>query len=248
MKHLTKDQAQANERINAWLNDKPYREYPDQRYPRVPKLQPGTVLATYTPPNSEYWEQFFTPAHITAETIGPIAPALSPACRMLEPCAGIGHLIAPIFNGLKITDITAYEIEAQAHRIGGKLFPDLEWVNKNVFDDIDFLTGQFDFIPCNPPYGGGNHLKPQNDQHVGNAVWHSSKTEYLFLELAARSLRQGGHSVFITYGGFADRMPDTLRDYLNQIGFYQCRDPKSLGGGFLQTSVVAWAYYFRRES
>jgi len=90
-KALTADQVKANQRILAWLEGRPYHEYPEQRRPRVPDLKPEFVLRTYTPPNPEWSEQFFTPLQAGRAALEGVA--LWDEIHVLEPAAGIGHLI-----------------------------------------------------------------------------------------------------------------------------------------------------------
>jgi hypothetical protein len=97
-------------------------------------------------------------------------------------------------------------------------------------------------VVCNPPYGGGQHLGPQD-----TSGWHAKKTEYLFLELAARALKPGGSAVFIAPHNFADAIPPGLKAYLSDAGFvYRRRTEHPLPGDFLQTGVAVYAFTFAK--
>ena len=207
-KALTADQVKANQRILAWLEGRSYREYPEQRRPRVPDLRPEFILRTYTPPSTEWSEQFFTPLEAGHEALEDVP--LWDGMQILEPAAGVGHLIHPLASLANIGSpawasmgicVTAYEIEPQAYRIGARLFPWIEWFNRNVFCDSHDLAGQFDLVVCNPPFGGGKLLG-----HEDRSGWHATQTEYLFLELAARALKPGGRAIFIAPDHFVERM------------------------------------------
>lgn len=242
MKHLAQDQYKINDRITAWLENKPYEEYPGQRRPRVPELKPGFVLQTYTPPHPEWSEQFFTPLTAARAALAGLPDRSD--IEVLDLCAGIGHLIYALNNGQPFNFMTAYEIEERAYRIGSKLFPWVEWFNRNVFDAVDYLTNGYDLVVFNPPWGGGAHLKP--DPEAGKE-WHAVKTEHYFLELAARSLKANGRAVAIAPHNFME-LPPKLENYLSDIGVYHIStSPEALPGDFLQTGAKAWAYYFGRN-
>ncbi|MCL4296209.1 MAG: methyltransferase [Anaerolineae bacterium] len=248
MKTLAKDQHKTNDRIMAWLEGKPYREYPEQRFPRVPDLKPGFVLQTYTPPQADMWEQFFTPLPAAQQELahlleGETTPGGSRELEVLDLCAGIGHLIYALNGGKPFSFMTAYEIEPLAYRIGSKLFPWVSWYNRNVFDTVDYLTNGFDLVVCNPPFGGGAHLKPDP---ASGKLWHATKTDHLFLELAARSLREGGRAIFFALHNFME-LPPSLEAYLDEIGVAYTGRNGPLPGDFLQTGVKIYAYYFERR-
>jgi hypothetical protein len=247
---LREDQVKANQRIMAWLEGRPYREYPEQRRPRVPELKPEFVLRTYTPPHPAWSEQFFTPLEAACEALKDVA--LRDGMHVLEPAAGIGHMIwalevlsntySPAPAALSIC-MTAYEIEPQAHRIGAKLFPWVAWFNRNIFQSAGELAGQFDLVVCNPPFGGGRHLGPQD-----RSGWHASPTEYLFLELAARALKPGGQAVFIAPAHFVARIPEELEVYLERAGLVLAgRSQTPLPGDFLTTGMRVHSFYWNKE-
>jgi hypothetical protein len=255
-KALTADQVKANQRILAWLEGRPYREYPEQRRPRVPDLKPEFVLRTYTPPNPEWSEQFFTPLEAGYEALKDVP--LWDGMEILEPAVGIGHLIHPLASLANIGSpawasvvicVTAYEIEPQAYRFGARLFPWVGWFNRNVFQHAGHLAGQFDLVVCNPPFGGGKHLGPENRSgRPRSRGWHATQTEYLFLELAARALRPGGRAVFIAPDHFVERIPPDLDGYLEDIGLaYTGRSGEPLPGDFLQTGARVHSFHWNKE-
>jgi len=248
-KALRADQVKANQRILAWLEGRPYREYPEQRRPRVPDLKPEFILRTYTPPNPEWSEQFFTPLQAGRAALEGVA--LWDEMHVLEPAAGIGHLIYCLASaaGANRLCVTACEIERQAYRIGARLFPWVEWRQGNVFDHVGTLAGRFDLVVCNPPFGGGKHLGPEDRSgRPRSRGWHATQTEYLLLELAARALKPGGQALFIAPHSFADAVPEMLEGYLEDAGLaYTGRSGEPLPGDFLQTGVRVHAFYWHRS-
>lgn len=232
-KTLTSDQVKANERIHAWLNDRPYQEYPGQRHPRVPQLSPAFVLRTYTPPAPEWSEAFFTPLAAGRRALADVE--IRDGMSILEPCAGIGHLLHCLPQECRVE---AYEIVRESFAIGAKLFPWADWRCGNVFDYAADLVGRFDLVICNPPFSGGKHLGPEG------AGWHAAKSEYLFLELAARALKPDGRAVFIAPHNFVTEIPDALASYCDERGFTCHNHTGPLPGDFLQTPAQVHAFYF----
>lgn len=239
MKTLTRDQLEANDRIDAWLMGKPYAEYPGQRRPRVPELSTPMVLMTYTPPEADYWEQFFTPLVSARQALSGIR--LWDGMTVLEPCAGTGNLIAALYaeadsQGVTFLNILAFEIERKAFDIGAKLFPEVCWVNANALTRFD-ACGRFDLVLCNPPYGGGNHLKGSGNYKLG-------KTEYLFLEFACDLLKPGGQAVFIAPKEFISW--NGLGYKLDPSIMYQGMQDEPLPVTFLQTGIEVYAHDFKK--
>lgn len=236
MKQLSELQRQANERIYAWLEGKPYVEYPGARA-RVPELKPAFVLKTYTPPRPEWSEQFFTNLVTAQEALYGLPP-----CQgvVLEPCAGIGNLVWAVQEQMPNARIHAYEIEAQAYRIGQKLFPKVAWEHGNVFHFIPALFEQYDLVVCNPPFRGGPHLVFAQSSLI------PARSEHLFLQLAALSLRSGGQAVFIAPENFVEALPGELTPLDEVLGLIHTRSKGPLSGDFLQTEVRVYAHYFEK--
>jgi SAM-dependent methyltransferase len=239
----------ANQRIMAWLEGRPYQEHPDQRFPKVPNLTPEVVLKTFTPAVAEQTGQFFTPLEAGLQALKGMG--LWDDIQVLEPCAGIGHLIHCLSTlaGPVYLNVTAYEIADLPYRIGARLFSWVDWRQTNVFYQAANLAGRFDLVMCHPPFRGSAHLGPKDI-----SGWHAgpTQTEYLFLELAARALKPGGRAVFIAPAPFAEAMPVELKAYLEEAGFgLTGRSEEPLPGDFTepkapngQTGVRVHAFYW----
>jgi hypothetical protein len=154
--------------------------------------------------------------------------------QILDPCAGIGHLVHCLSSvaGPVYLNVTAYEIADLPYRIGARLFSWVDWRHTNVFYHAADLAGRFDLVMCHPPCRGSARLGLQDI-----SGWHTgpTQTEYLFLELAARALKPGGRAVFIAPAHFAEAMPAELKAYLEGAGFgLTGRSEEPLPGDFTE--------------
>lgn len=209
MVRLTKAQRKDRERIEAWKEKKPFKENARDKDPQVPKFTPDEVLDTYVPQDISDGAKFYTPREM-AYAFWALGSAgylnIIPGMSVLEPCAGIGNLLYPFYDGLEDWDwvVDAYELDKEACEIGAKLFPNrVSWHNESPFEDSVQLEGLYDLVIMNPPL----RIKWANE--IGSEWLESGATnsEYRFLELAIRALKPGGQLMVIAPYNYIDRLP-----------------------------------------
>jgi ribA/ribD-fused uncharacterized protein len=239
---ITKAQCKNLERIRAWLNDEPFKENHRDKNPKVPILSVQDVLEQYIPPDITGAGQYFTPVEMGMAALEPfqLDPRRRHPVRILEPCAGIGHL-ASLFSSVRGVILDAYEMEKECVRIGQKLFPWANWHHRIPFYDLEQIEGQYELVVANPPIGARRGMSPGARMSDGRCT----RSEHIFLELIARALRPGGKAVVLAPYNYLDRLPKALRAWLDDRLFAEY----SLGplpGRFALTSIQLHAYYFTR--
>ncbi len=238
---ITKAQYKNLKRIRAWLDDEPFKEHYRDKNPQVPALSVQEVLEQYTPPDVTGAGQFFTPLEMGRAASKPLQLDFRRQLRILEPCAGIGHLVS-LFNSVRgQVVLEAYEMEEECVRIGRKLFPWANWRCHIPFYDLEQIEGQYDLVAANPPIGTKRGMFPGERMSEGRCT----RSEHVFLELIARALRPGGQAVVLAPYNYLDRLPKALRVWLDE----QLETTHSWGplpGRFALTSVRLHAYYFTR--
>ena len=118
---LTKQQMKEKDQIAAWLDGKPFKKNSRDKDPQVPVLSVEDVLNTYTPQYISDGGKFYTPLLMSEEFVGHLN--IFTGMQILDPCAGIGNLLFPVYaNSVKID---AIELDEEACKIGSKLFPDV---------------------------------------------------------------------------------------------------------------------------
>lgn len=228
---LTKRQAKANETIRAWLTDTPIKQSSRDKVGSVPELTEDYVKDNYTPRNVREYGQFYTPEIMCSELWGyvPVPHYSDNRYRVLDPCAGIGNLIA---DATSCCDVTAYEIDSEAAEIGKRLHPTANWIVGNGLELPESEYRTFDYVVCNPPYNVPT-------QANGFAA---AKSEYRFLELALRALRPGGSALFICSSNFQEKLPKPLAKLIEDSN--ACLQwILDLRGDFALTSVRVSLFY-----
>jgi len=182
---------------------------------------------------------YFTPLEMAGNVVDCLDAIVWQGGKILEPCAGIGSLIAPI-EGDK--HIVAYDVCETNVALGSRLFPEVEWRWSIPFRDVDALSGQFDVVLMNPPYNIKRGIGPGIEMSQGRAT----KSEHLFLELAVRSVKPGGQIVIIAPYNFWDKMPGHLRVWVNErVLLEDSWGP--LPGEFSMTKIAAHLFVVRKR-
>jgi adenine-specific DNA-methyltransferase len=164
--------------------------------------------------------QFFTPK-IVAQYMAHLIE--QKPCRVLEPCAGTGIILAAICD--EICESDRPEIEVDVYEVDEELWPYLNQVIKACMDEIgstgkkliinnfkeDFIhsclgserflkdaKGKYDIAILNPPYKKLNS-KSELYQELPLDFQHGHANIYtIFLRLAASNLKENGEMVAIT--------------------------------------------------
>ena len=248
----TKAQRKDRERIEAWLEQKPFKENARDKDPQIPNLTREEVLELYVPRNISDGAQFYTPLEM-AEAFWVLVTSgyvnLKSGMRILEPCAGIGNLLAPIAGDIERMeiDVEAFEIDAEAYQVGEKLFPTWIWWNDTPFSDykVPRLENLFDLVVMNPP------LRIQWSNDI-NSEWIESgatNSEHRFLELAVRALKPGGQAMIIAPYNYFDRLPKGkgVKDWFAENAKVTAEFGK-LPGEFQFTGIQAFGWLIERIS
>ena len=252
MVRLTKAQRKQRERIEAWLEQKPFKENARDKDPQVPDLNLEDVLNLYVPRYISEGAQFYTPVEM-AEAFWVLALSgyveLKEGMDILEPCAGIGNLLYPIRNEIDELDLAveAFEMETEACTVGKKLFPQAHWWKATPFDEYKTprLENKFDLVVMNPPL----RIKWGNDI---NSEWIESgatNSEHRFLELAVRTLKPGGQAMIIAPYNYFDRLPKGkgVKDWFAENAEVTAEFGK-LPGEFQFTGIQAFGWLIERIS
>lgn len=238
---LTKRQWKDRERILAWLEGKEFREN-SRAKPAVPDLSVGEVLEFYIPPDVTGSAQFFTPAEMSEALMSYMnIPFYDDNISILDPCAGIGHLLWPIARDTN-HGIVAYEIEQECVKIGQWLFPKVEWHWEIPFDHLVEIEGTFDFVVMNPPFNVTRGMALGWEMCEGRCT----KSEHVFLELAVRACKPGGQIGVIAPWNFWKRLPKKLRAWLEDKVTLEC-ETGQLPGKFEMSSITVHGYIFRKH-
>jgi len=248
MYRLTKRQRKDRERVLAWLNGEEFQEN-SRAKPGIPDLELEEVLAAYVPPDVDGAGQFFTPLE-AAQEVYQLLDLPAGGFSLLEPCAGIGHLLYPLRQqvlGRPGVRIVCYELEEECVRIGRTLFPEAEWRWQIPFDCLDEIEGQFDFVLMNPPFNTRRGMAPGERMVEGR----SAKSLYIFFELAMRALKPGGQAVIVAPWNLHTRMPRGMREkWLSGYAFLEYDGGATpLPGEFkVSKSMRTHAFAYRRDA
>lgn len=239
---LTKRQRKDRDRILAWLEGKEFREN-SRAKPAVPQLSVGTVLEFYVPPDVTGAGQFFTPPEMARALLSYMDyPRFNgDGVRILDPCAGIGHLLFPFADLTIGWDLVAYELEEECVEIGRKLFPWIEWHWEIPFDHAERLEDQFDYVVMNPPFNTRRGTMPGIDMADGVCI----KSEHVFLMLAVRACKPGGQIGVIAPYNYCDRLPKKLKGWLDDKA-EMMYDLGQLPGEFALSSISVHGFIFER--
>jgi len=202
---MTKRQRKDRDRILAWLNDEPFQET-SRSEPAVPVLAEVDVLEQYIPPDITGVGQYFTPLEMAEHLVSYLE--WDDGFRVLDPCAGVGHLLYPLVD--TSVELVAYELEEECVQIGQRLFPEVEWHWKIPFDCLKDIEGQFSCVLLNPPFGNTRRGMAPGDRMCEGRC---SKGEHIFFELAVRACLPGGQIAVIAPFNFVDRWPGAFREW-----------------------------------
>lgn len=247
---LTKQQRKDRERIEAWIYGRPFQENSRSK-PAVPDLYPDDVLETFVPGNIADGGQYFTPI-ITGDAAVRFGAEhginIEAEHRVLEPCAGIGNLLAAYaysHGEMPGTCVDAYEIDRECFEVGRRLWANqsnISWHNVIPFDDISALEEQYDVVIMNPPFGTRWGMSSGYEMSLGKF----SRSEHLFLELAIRALKPGGKALVIAPYNLVDKLPKLGMTWFDKyVGRWKRSDV--LPGEFAFTKIVTYAYVFERS-
>lgn len=236
---LTKKQWRNRERVLAWLNDEEFKEN-SRAEPAVPNLSLGEVLEFYVPPDVTGAGQFFTPAEMSEELAGVLPILNNSEIKVLDPCAGIGHLLWPWAD--MSCQLVAYELERECVEIGKRLFPSVEWHGEIPFDCLDQIEGQFDFVVMNPPFNTRRGMDPGVRMCEGRCT----KSEHVFLELAVRACKPDGQIGVIAPFNYWERIPKKLRAWLEDKVILEHRMGE-LPGKFEMSNIKVHGYIIGRS-
>lgn len=239
---LTKKQRKDRDRILAWLEGKEFREN-SRAKPVIPDLSIGEVLEFYVPPDVTGAGQFFTPLEMSRKLLSYMDyPRFNGnGVKILDPCAGIGHLLFPLADRTIGWELVAYEIEEECVKIGKRLFPQVQWNWEIPFDFVEKLECQFDYVVMNPPFNTRRGIYPGQEMCQGRC----SKSEHVFLELAIRACKPGGQIGVIAPYNYCDRFPKELRRWLEGRAEMVC-DLGELPGEFALSSISVHGFIFKR--
>ncbi len=171
------------------------------------------VLDRYTPPDIKGSAQYFTGLETGMAALERLRLWLPPAgqkLRVLEPCAGIGHLIYLLRFLRKHLVVDAYEVEEECVQVGRKLFPWANWQVAMPFLTMDAIEGRYDLVLCNPPIGIQRGMELARQACQGRCV----RSEHVFLEVSIRALKPGGQAVVLGPENFLDKRPARLHIWL----------------------------------
>lgn len=205
-------------------------------------LTARAVLDRYTPPDIKGSAQYFTGLETGRAALEPLRLWLPAGqkLRVLEPCAGIGHLIYLLRDLWQHLVVDAYEVEAECVEVGRKLFPWTNWQAGMPFLAMADLEGQYDLVLCNPPIGIRRGMALAKPVCQGRCV----RSEHVFLEVSIRALKPGGQAVILGPENFLDKWPARLRTWLaDQVEPVDRFGP--LPGGRAH-SIQLYAHYFRK--
>lgn len=242
---MTKKQIKDFDRIVAWLENQPFKENSRDKNPHVPVLDIRDVLNDFTPPAVTDLCQFFTPLEMGAKMVGMI-PSISNdgSTRLLEPAAGIGHLIYYLRTFIpNRLQITAFEINKMCAEVGKKLYPEVDYRHADVFDHVDEIRGQYDYVLMNPPFNQPGGMYQAEQWIAGKA----KRAEHIFLALAIYALKPGGQAFIIAPWNFSKGIPRSLRPWIDARIDGELSDYGELPGEFANTGTRVHGWELTRN-
>lgn len=233
---LTKQQFKNRERIEAWLKGEPFPENSRDKHPSVPNLSREDVFNQYTPLYVQEQGAYMTPP-VMASSLGRYINGTGGG-DVLEPCAGIGNLVAVVPGSW---DVTAYELDQERYQIGSRLFPDAEWHHLSPFEHYDRLHSRFDLVLMNPPF---NVVWATTDA-IAVSKSGAKKSEHLFLDLAVNAMRPYGVGLFIAPFNYFEKLPKAPAKWVGERGIW--KDLGTLPGEFALTKIEVHGWLFVRN-
>lgn len=242
-RRATKAQCKWNGRIKAWLQGELFRETARAK-PEVPLLTLREVLDNFYPPDPTGSAQFFTPPEMSLAAFEYGNIHITEDQRVLDPCAGIGHLFYPWLPYVENdkTTFDAYEIDKECVELGQILFPNINWRWEIPFCDLEAIEGQYDLVICNPP------LNIRRGMILGEVMsdGRAKKSEHIFLELCVRALKPEGQAVFFGSYNCLDKLPKKMRAWFDEHATLDY-SWGPLPGEFALTKIQLHAYYITRH-
>lgn len=245
---MTKAMRKDNDRIAAWLAGEEFKENARAK-PAVPELDEVDVLETWTPPDVSGAGQFFTPFEAAAELWSYGYCNVPEGGRVLDPCAGIGHLFTGVEHEWWFDDpdvvVDAYEMEEVCVNLGRKLWPQVNWRWELPWDCLDDIQDRYDLVLMNPPFGTTRGMYGGRDEMCGGKV---SRSEHVFLWLMALALKEDGMGLVILPYNTWDKVPKTAKPWFEErLTLKNTWGP--LPGEFRHSkSMRVHGYIFRRTS
>lgn len=240
MSGLTKAQRKDNDRIEAWVKGESFKENSKAK-PVVPSLSIEDILNGYTPiANGD--GAYLTPPEMGAALMELLLPHVeyTPA-TILEPCAGIGHLVDCLKDLWENASIQAYELSHERFQLGCRLFPS-EFLHSNPLSRMGDLENAYDLVVMNPPFNVtfGIDEWVLLASHAG-----VTKSEHLFLELATRACHSGGLIGVIAPFNFLDNLPNKTKPWFDER-LLMLEKEGPLPGKFKNSNIAVHGYVFRR--
>jgi N12 class adenine-specific DNA methylase len=129
--------------------------------------------------------------------------------RVLEPAAGIGHLIGAMPKDFRdVSEWAAVELDPLSARITKMLYPGAR-VFAEGFESANLPSNWFDLVISNVPFGNYKVCDPEVKEHYLRASIH----DYFFAK-GLRVTKPGGIVAFITSRFTLDKQDNRLRSYL----------------------------------
>jgi len=172
--------------------------WPDEGYeppedlPALNEAMRERVLQEYIPSwhALNHMAAHLTPPEIARALVEKVAH-LIPGARVLEPCAGIGHLVEEIKRHGP-GELVAWEWDAEMAAILAMLHPDVTCAEANMWTAWQDHEAAFDLIVANPPFGD------TCGRGTGEGLDFNGKVaEFLSIEAIVRMLRPGGTAALI---------------------------------------------------
>lgn len=157
---------------------------------------------------------YYTPLDLIAvlwQAVGQLGLATLDPPRILEPAAGVGHMISMMPAALRArAAITMVELDPVTSRILPHLHPDCTIHGGVGFEAVDLPPGGFDLVITNAPFGD----LPIHDPTIAAPL--RRQIHDYFLAKSLRLLRPGGLLVALTSWGTLDKQTRTVRTWLAQ--------------------------------
>lgn len=241
MTKLTKRQIKERDRFQAYMDGVPFKENARDKDPQIPTYTTEEMLDSYVPLYVTESGKHFTP-RIMAQAMWDNVLQMAPAAdaKILEPCAGIGNLLQPPYE--MQYDLSAIEMDDEAHSLGSKLFPDATWYHTNAFEMWEHLQGQFDIVLMNPPFNIKWGTGAGDDMVQGRCT----KSEHMFFELAIRAAKPEGLIAVIAPYNYTTKPPKKFKEWMSDY-ISEIHDLGQLPGEFQFTKITVHGYLIERN-
>lgn len=157
--------------------------------------------------------QYFTPS-IVADFMVRLLPDLKDGSKVLEFSCGAGSIIRALYDRNSNIEVTGVEIDGELAEIASICYPQANIIHDNALYYVKEFEGKYDVVIGNPPFGQAPKIEGYEQA--------KSKYEEYFLELAVRSLKEGGESVLIVPDGIlANHSSKPIRKWLLDCCYYR---------------------------